>query len=82
MFADTGVTLPGYVKLTTAGAVADGVLDAVRRDRAEVDVMAFSAAPERAGRHGRARAHEPRSAGGSDPRRSPTEFAAAQRDKR
>jgi short-subunit dehydrogenase len=81
MFADTGVSLPGYVKLTTAGAVADGVLDAVRRNRAEVDVMPFSqrlsalagmVAPELTSRVSRRLG----SAAIAD------EFAAAQRDKR
>jgi short-subunit dehydrogenase len=81
MFADTGVQLPGYVKLVRADEVAAGVLRAIERDRAEVDVMPLpqrlsavfgSVAPELTNRVGRRLG----SAGVAG------EFADAQRDKR
>lgn len=38
MFADSGVQLPGFVRTRSPADVADGVLDAIRRDRGEVFV--------------------------------------------
>ena len=38
LFVDSGARLPGYVRLVSPEQVADAVVDAVERDRAEVDV--------------------------------------------
>ena len=38
MFHESGVKLPAYVGTRTPGDVAGAVLDAIERDRAEVDV--------------------------------------------
>lgn len=38
MFADSGAKLPPGVRMVSSGAVADGVVKAIRRDRAEVVV--------------------------------------------
>jgi short-subunit dehydrogenase len=41
LFADSGVKLPGYVRMVSPQQVADAVVHGIERDRGEIDVAPF-----------------------------------------